>query len=44
MFIHVDWTVKNRTTSLVTFNQTLTSYALELSVLEWNFFEETFYI
>jgi hypothetical protein len=42
MFILVDWTVKNRTTSLVTFNQTLTSSVLELSVLEWNFFEETF--
>ena len=42
MFIPVDWTVKNRTTNLVTFNQTLTSSALELSVLEWNFFEETF--
>jgi hypothetical protein len=37
MFIPVNWTVKNRT-----FNQTLTSAALELFALEWNLFEETF--
>jgi hypothetical protein len=34
MFVPVDWTVKNRTSSLVTFNHTLIAAALELPVLE----------